>query len=273
MAELRGESSAAGPALRALVERGLIERIERKSPRDLGAGRVPRDSQPTLTADQQSCLTPIFASIRAARTQRFLLQGVTGSGKTEVYMSAVAEAIAAGRQALVLVPEITLTHQIVRSLRARFGDALAVLHSGLRPSERLEQWQRLRRGTTPIAVGARSALFAPLERLGLIVIDEEHDTAYKNEEGFRYHACELAERRAPFVEARLTAKLPVQGAPASVEQAWRSIGYLDHARTLGIRGQKKRALEFLDRILREQPGLRTARNFMQQVQRIRTTLR
>ena len=96
----------------------------------------------------------------------------------------------------MLVPEITLTHQILARLRGRFGDALAVLHSGLRPGERLEQWQRLRSGAAPIAVGARSALFAPIENLGLIVIDEEHDGAYKNEEGFRYHARDLARLRA-----------------------------------------------------------------------------
>ncbi len=194
--DLRREAPGAGGALRALVERGLIERHERASPRDLGGSRVPRDTQPTLTADQNACLAPVLASIRAARGEEFLLQGVTGSGKTEVYLSAVAETIAAGRQALVLVPEITLTHQIVKSLRARFGDALAILHSGLRPGERLDQWQRLQRGDTPIAVGARSALFAPLERLGLIVIDEEHDWAYKNDEGFRYHARDLARLRA-----------------------------------------------------------------------------
>ena len=93
-------------------------------------------------------------------------------------------------------PEISLTHQIVLRLRARFGDALAVLHSGLRHRERLEQWRRLRDGSTPIAVGARSALFAPLEEIGVIVIDEEHDGAYKNEEGLRYHARSLAARRA-----------------------------------------------------------------------------
>ena len=124
------------------------------------------------------------------------MHGVTSSGKTEVYLHAIAEALAQGRQALVLVPEITLTHQILARLRGRFGDVLAVLHSGLSPGERLEQWQRLRDGATPIAVGARSALFAPLEKLGVIVMDEEHDSAYKNEEGFRYHARDLAGRRA-----------------------------------------------------------------------------
>jgi len=182
--------------LRALVARGLVEVFERVVPGAMLGPEMARDAQPELTAEQAAALDPIVASIRASRHHSFLLHGVTGSGKTEVYLRAVAESLAAGRQALVLVPEITLTHQIVARLRARFGDALAILHSGLRPGERLEQWQRLRAGDTPIAVGARSALFAPLDRLGVIVIDEEHDSAYKNEEGFRYHARGLAERRA-----------------------------------------------------------------------------
>ncbi|MGH0035236.1 MAG: replication restart helicase PriA [Myxococcota bacterium] len=185
---------AGGAALRSLAERGLVEIEERPG----GGPAVPptRDHPPELTPDQRRALAPIEGAIRDGRAERFLLHGVTGSGKTEIYLRAVASALAAGRTALVLVPEITLTHQIVARLRARFGDALAVLHSGLRPGERLAQWERLRRGETPIAVGARSALFAPLERLGVIVIDEEHDPAYKNEEGFRYHARDLAARRA-----------------------------------------------------------------------------
>ncbi len=149
-----------------------------------------------LNPEQTAALAPITEAIRARRAESFLLHGVTGSGKTEIYLRAVAETLAQKRQALVLVPEITLTHQIVARLLARFGDRLAVLHSGLRRSERLAQWRRLRRGETPIAVGARSALFAPLENPGLIVIDEEHDGAYKNEEGFRYHARSLAELRS-----------------------------------------------------------------------------
>jgi primosomal protein N' (replication factor Y) len=183
-----------GSALRPLVDRGLVLLEERAG----GVPRVPpvRDEPPELTADQREALDPIRRAIRESRSERFLLHGVTGSGKTEIYLRAIAEALAAGRTALVLVPEITLTHQIVARLRARFGDALAVLHSGLRPGERVGQWERLRRGQTPIAVGARSALFAPLTHLGVIVVDEEHDPAYKNEEGFRYHARDLAARRA-----------------------------------------------------------------------------
>jgi primosomal protein N' (replication factor Y) len=111
-------------------------------------------------------------AIRARRGDRFLLHGVTGSGKTEVYLRAIAETLAIGRQALVLVPEITLTHQLVARLTARFGTRVAVLHSQLRPGERIAEWRSLLGGRTRIAVGARSALFAPLDDLGLIVMDE-----------------------------------------------------------------------------------------------------
>ncbi len=182
--------------LRSLAKRGFVEFRERIAPRNLLGTEIERDSELDLTNEQNDALVAIEAAMREQRPDRFLLHGVTGSGKTEVYLRAVASALRAGRQALVLVPEITLTHQIVARLRARFGDELAVLHSGLRPGERLEQWQRLRRGEVSIAVGARSALFAPIENLGVIVVDEEHDSAYKNEEGFRYHARDLAERRA-----------------------------------------------------------------------------
>ncbi|HEY8152926.1 MAG TPA: primosomal protein N' [Myxococcota bacterium] len=194
--ELEREQPGAAARLRALAARGLLELGRRPAPRDVLGERGPAEPPPALTPEQSDAVKEIADAIRAQRCERFLLHGVTGSGKTEVYLHAIAEALAQGRQALVLVPEITLTHQILARLRGRFGDGLAVLHSGLSPGERLEQWQRLRAGATPIAVGARSALFAPLEKLGVIVIDEEHDGAYKNEEGFRYHARELAGRRA-----------------------------------------------------------------------------
>ena len=195
-ATLAGEFKGAASLLRSLSKRELVELVQRAVPRDVAGGAVDRDSNLPLTPEQAEALEPVFGAIDDERDERFLLHGVTGSGKTEVYLRAIERALSRGRQALVLVPEITLTHQIVARLRARFGDQLAVLHSGLRPSDRLDQWQRLRRGQTPIAVGARSALFAPLENLGVIVIDEEHDGAYKNEEGFRYHARDLAGLRA-----------------------------------------------------------------------------
>ncbi len=194
--ELSAETATATALLRTLERRGFVQLRERIAPRDVLGPPTARDEQLPLTPEQADALQAIEEAMAAGRAQRFLLHGVTGSGKTEVYLRAVDRALRDGRQALVLVPEITLTHQIVARLRARFGDDLAVLHSGLRPGERLEQWQRLRRGEVSIAVGARSALFAPIERLGVIVVDEEHDPAYKNEEGFRYHARDLALRRA-----------------------------------------------------------------------------
>jgi len=193
---LRESVPGAAPGVRELVRRGFV-RVERQAaPRDVLGAPPPPEQPVTLTAEQSDALKPVAEAVRSRSAETFLLHGVTGSGKTEIYLRAIAEALRLGRQALVLVPEITLTHQIVQRLRARFGDALAVLHSGLRPAERLEQWERLRAGQTPIAAGARSALFAPLDDLGVIVIDEEHDSAYKNEEGFRYHARDLAQRRA-----------------------------------------------------------------------------
>jgi primosomal protein N' (replication factor Y) len=195
ISQLRAEFPGASSLLRALEERELIVRRFRPLPREEITIASDASAPPTLTAEQAAALAPVLSSVRERRFESFLLHGVTGSGKTEVYLRAIQEALGSGRQALVLVPEISLTHQIVERLRERFGDELAVLHSGLRPGKRLEQWQRLRSGSTPIAVGARSALFAPLEKLGLIVIDEEHDSAYKNEEGFHYHARTLAQRR------------------------------------------------------------------------------
>ena len=187
----------AAPALRALVARGLVRVEERPLAPSAPAPLDDGDAEPlALTPEQQEALDSIGGAVRARRFERFLLHGVTGSGKTEVYLRAVAEALAAGRQALVLVPEITLTHQLLARLTARFGARVAVLHSQLRPGERIAEWRRLLGGSTPIGIGARSALFAPLDDLGVVVIDEEHEPAYKNEEGFRYHARDLASRRA-----------------------------------------------------------------------------
>ena len=188
------ERGRAAPAAREARPRGVLGA---PSPRPRTETILDGDGPVTLTDDQRDALVPIRDAIKRQVAETFLLHGVTGSGKTEVYLRAIAEALEAGRQALVLVPEITLTHQLVARVRARFGDEVAVLHSGLKPGERLAQWERLRTGDTRIAVGARSALFAPLENLGLIVIDEEHDGAYKNEEGFRYHAADLATVGSP----------------------------------------------------------------------------
>ena len=191
---LAADDARAPDHLRALVRRGLAETREETAA--LEETLPDRRGPVVLTPEQRVATEAIGRAVDARAAETFLLHGVTGSGKTEVYLEAVAAALGCGRQAIVLVPEITLTHQIVGRLRARFGDRLAVLHSGLKPGERLAQWERLRAGRTPIAVGARSALFAPVQDLGVIVVDEEHDGAYKSEEGFRTHARQLAQRRA-----------------------------------------------------------------------------
>ncbi len=194
LAALTAGSASRAAQLRTLLARGLVA-ID-SSAAVLGEAGTERATPHALTDEQRHAHDTIAVALRARRPDTFLLHGVTGSGKTEVYLRLVADALALGRTALVLVPEITLTHQMVSRLRARFEDRVAVLHSGLSAGERIAQWNQLRDGAVPIAVGARSALFAPLRDLGVIVIDEEHDGAYKSDEGFRFHARSLAARRA-----------------------------------------------------------------------------
>ncbi len=184
-------------ALKRLVAAGLAEIVEREEDLDpFFANAVPRDVPPEATPEQDTAVAAITAALDAGAARGFLLHGVTGSGKTEVYLRAIAACRAASRGALVLVPEIALTPQLVSRFRARFGDDLAVIHSGLTDRERHAMWQRLRGGQVHVAIGARSALFAPVTRLGLVVVDEEHDGSFKQEEGTRYHARDMALLRA-----------------------------------------------------------------------------
>ncbi|HEY0634672.1 MAG TPA: primosomal protein N', partial [Gammaproteobacteria bacterium] len=149
---------------------------------------------PELNSDQRAAVTAITAA--AGRFQPFLLDGVTGSGKTEVYLQAIAPVLAAGRQILLLVPEIGLTPQLVERFRQRFAVPLALLHSGLSDNERQCAWLMARNGQAPIVIGTRSALFTPLKNPGLIIVDEEHDPSLKQQEGFRYSARDVAVVRA-----------------------------------------------------------------------------
>jgi primosomal protein N' (replication factor Y) len=151
---------------------------------------------PELTGEQRAALDPVLAALQEARHERRLVHGVTGSGKTELYLRAAAAALERGRGAIVLVPEIALTPQIVTRFVERFGETVAVLHSRLTAAQRYEQWRRLREGTAQVCVGPRSAVFAPVSRLGLLVVDEEHDAAYKHEGDPRYDAREVAAERA-----------------------------------------------------------------------------
>jgi primosomal protein N' (replication factor Y) len=189
--------------LRRLEARGLVRvtpRIVRRAPLHVPVGAA-RD-EPALTAPQAAALEAIAA---AAPGDRLLLHGVTGSGKTEVYLQAAAAALAAGRGVIVLGPEIALTPQIVARFVARFGDTVAVLHSKLSAGERHDEWARLRAGEARVCVGPRSAVFAPVRDLGLVVVDEEHDSSYKHEGDPRYDARRVAERRAAQAGAVLVA--------------------------------------------------------------------
>ena len=149
-----------------------------------------------LTAGQRSALNAIARATETASGDVVLVDGVTGSGKTEVYLAAIERVLAQGCSACVLVPEISLTAQTVGRFRSRFGDAVAVFHSRLSAGERLDQWDMVRSGAARVVVGARSALFCPLADLGLIVIDEEHEQSYKQGSSPRYHAREVAAKLA-----------------------------------------------------------------------------
>ena len=152
----------------------------------------------TLTSDQQSAVDEISAGKGV-----FLLHGVTGSGKTEVYMAVIERMLSAGKTAIMLVPEIALTPQILGLFRARFGDSVALMHSGLNAGERYDEWKRMKDGRAKIAVGPRSAVFAPLENIGVIIIDEEHDSSYVSESNPRYDTKEVAKMRAAAAGAAL----------------------------------------------------------------------
>jgi len=170
-------------------------RVHDHRPREEPAIAGTTESPPRLNGDQRNALETILRSIRAAEHQTILLHGVTGSGKTEVYIRAIEEVVSYGRQAIVLVPEISLTPQTVERFRARFG-RVAVLHSHLSDADRHYHWQRIAQGQVPVVVGARSAVFAPTPHLGLIVLDEEHEGSFKQDSVPRYHAREVALRRA-----------------------------------------------------------------------------
>jgi primosomal protein N' (replication factor Y) len=193
-------AAALGTAgLRRLESRGLVRiesRVSRRRPVSHAVGSASV-TPPQLTAEQERALEPILGALASRpREARFLLHGVTGSGKTEIYLRAVAAALERGRSAVVLVPEIALTPQTVGRFQARFGDVVAVLHSGLGQGERYDEWWRLRTGEARVCVGPRSAVFAPLSDLALIIVDEEHESSYKHEGDPRYDARGVAERRA-----------------------------------------------------------------------------
>ncbi|TXW90661.1 primosomal protein N', partial [Klebsiella pneumoniae] len=137
-------------------------------------------------------VSKILSAAKRQEAQTFLLEGITGSGKTEVYLQTIAELLEQKKTAIMLVPEIALTPQMVERFKSRLGNAVAVLHSGLSQGEKYDEWRKIERGEAQVVVGARSAIFAPLKNIGVIIVDEEHEASYKQEEAPRYHARDLA---------------------------------------------------------------------------------
>src|SRR5664279_509184 len=183
------------PELRRLGGAALHDRVRRlhRALEKAPSVAAEADSLPELTPAQAAACNALAASIAATAPGTTLLHGVTGSGKTEVYLRAAAEALAAGRQALVLVPEINLTPQLIERFTRRFaGRSIVALHSGLTPAQRLRSWLAAQLGLADLVLGTRLAVFASLPRLGLVVVDEEHDASYKQQEGARYSARDLA---------------------------------------------------------------------------------
>ncbi|UFJ43229.1 primosomal protein N' [Brevibacillus humidisoli] len=197
MTELLDLLQTSRSTVNSLQKKGWV-RIERREVYRDPYEHKQVESQPRheLTDEQAESLAQIGRMLAARQYASFLLHGVTGSGKTEVYMEAIEQTIASGREAIFLVPEISLTPQMVDRFKARFGQKVAVLHSALSQGERYDEWRKIQRQEVQVVVGARSAIFAPFRRLGLIVIDEEHETSYKQEETPRYHARDVAIWRA-----------------------------------------------------------------------------
>ena len=193
--DLKCRIPSAPRLVKYLENDGHISIYPKKVYRDPFGEAVNPDVPPTLTLDQQHATRKVVDSL-GKEFATYLLAGVTGSGKTEVYMQLAAESIKCGYSVLILIPEIALISQMERRFRARFGENIAVLHSRLSAGERYDQWMRIMTRKVPIAIGARSAIFAPFSNLGLVIVDEEHDTSYKQEGGLRYNARDLAVVRA-----------------------------------------------------------------------------
>ena len=240
--ELAGAVGVDRQVLRRLEERGLISTRSSQVRRKPGGAELgAAAARPQLLEEQERAVAELVAALdgEAGTARKLLLHGVTGSGKTEVYLAAVEAALARGQGAIVLVPEIGLAPQAVARFRARLGDRFAVLHSALSPGERYDEWRRLRSGEASVCVGPRSAVFAPIRDLGLIVIDEEHDASYKQEGDPCYDARTVARRRAEECGAVLVA-----GTATPRPETWLELPRLELARR--VDGRRMPPVEVLD---------------------------
>ncbi|TKM92567.1 primosomal protein N' [Enterococcus faecalis] len=185
--------------LNEAAKNGWLTFIEKEAYRDPFANQTfEKTTALSLNAEQQVAVETILQSVQEQQSQTYLLEGITGSGKTEVYLQVIAEVLNQGKTAIMLVPEISLTPQMVQRFKSRFGEHVAVMHSGLSQGEKYDEWRKIERGEAEVVVGARSAIFAPNENIGVIIIDEEHEASYKQEETPRYHARDLAIWRSEY---------------------------------------------------------------------------
>ncbi|MGM8364188.1 primosomal protein N' [Virgibacillus sp. W0181] len=183
--------------IKSLLDKSLLTKEKKEVYRNPYEGReFTKTEKLSLTKEQSIAIAPIKDSIAKDEHHIFLLHGVTGSGKTEVYLQSIEDVLNKGKEAIVLVPEISLTPQMVKRFKGRFGSNVAVMHSALSPGEKYDEWRRIHRKEVQVVVGARSAIFAPFENLGIIIMDEEHETSYKQEDNPRYHARDVAIKRA-----------------------------------------------------------------------------
>ena len=209
-------TGAANATLRSLEKSGILRLEHREVFRRVTVEAGERAAPPVLNAEQQAAFEGLDALAAVGRPAAALLYGVTGSGKTQVYLRLIYEALARGRTAMVLVPEIALTPQLLRIFASHFGDDIAVLHSSLRAGERYDEWKRVRSGQARVVIGTRSAVFAPLRNLGLLILDEEQESTYKSENVPKYHARDVAKYRC----AQNDALLVLGSATPSVESMY-----------------------------------------------------
>ena len=197
LTELTSQLEVTASTVKGLADKGWLELKESEVFRDPYADRhFARTSPLSLTPEQSNVFERLSKPLRDQTHASFLLHGITGSGKTEIYLQSIQECLQQGREAIVLVPEISLTPQMVERFKGRFGDLVAVLHSRLSQGERYDEWRKIQHKRVKVVIGARSAVFAPFTRLGLIIMDEEHESSYKQEDSPKYHAKEIAMERA-----------------------------------------------------------------------------
>lgn len=224
-------TGASMPTLRSLEKSGILTLEQREAYRRPEVEPVEPADPIVLTGEQQSVLNGLDALAAEDKPAAALLYGVTGSGKTQVYIRLIQETLARGKSAMILVPEIALTPQLLRIFTAHFGDAIAVLHSSLKAGERYDEWKRIRQGKAKVVIGTRSAVFAPLEQIGVIILDEEQEGSYKSENVPRYHARDVAKFRC----ARHGALLVLGSATPSVETMYQARNGRYHLFTLKTR--------------------------------------